>query len=214
MAAYNEDSNGVLDRPHAVDPTPLTHCVDDEELFNNYSPAASPTMSKRQLEEEASPPIDFAVVKHKMRSGASQLPCRKDEDTFILGSDVGVFAVFDGHGGRGASTYCKDNFIDSLRPKGPNAVTLETLDSVVLKTCKDLDSHLCSTDEYSGAGSTMGCVIVSATEDGGCDLGCYWLGDSRILVTDLSGQVLWASTDHCPRCPSEVVRKLAVVLAT
>ena len=153
----------------------------------------------------------FAVLKDIIKSGASQHPCKKDEDTFIVGSDVGVFAVFDGHGGRGASTYCKEHFVDSPRPTSPNAWTLESLDSAVRKTCKDLDNHMCSTNEYGGAGSTMGCVIVSSTEDGGCDLGCYWLGDSRILVTDLSGQVLWASTDHTPSSPTEVVRKLAVV---
>uniref|UniRef100_A0A7S0BMV6 PPM-type phosphatase domain-containing protein n=1 Tax=Rhodosorus marinus TaxID=101924 RepID=A0A7S0BMV6_9RHOD len=115
------------------------------------------------------------------------------------GPQLGIFCVFDGHGGEMASEYCKKNFVKSLMDHPKLHTDVQAALREVVKTTDDKILTLSET-EKSYAGTTLNSVVVV-----GDKLYCCNVGDSRaVLCRD--GAAIGLSEDHSALSAPEVRR--------
>lgn len=125
----------------------------------------------------------------------------QNEDRFVVLSlerhpSWSVFAVLDGHGGDRAAQFAADHIADHLNALdeiNPNGITaaLQALDNDILNL-------------RDPSGSTLALVLLQHMEGERRLQGwAAHLGDSRIILVDSMGAVLWASEDHTPDHPEE-----------
>lgn len=115
------------------------------------------------------------------------------------GPQLGIFCVFDGHGGEMAAEYCKKNFVSSLmdHPKLHTDVPA-TLREIVKAT--DDKILALSESEKSYAGTTLNSVVVVGNK-----LYCCNVGDSRAVMSR-DGAAVGLSQDHSALSAAEVRR--------
>eukprot|EP00871_Galdieria_phlegrea_P002231 jgi/Galph1/3008/GphlegSOOS_G1682.1 len=112
---------------------------------------------------------------------------------------LGLFGVYDGHGGTFAADYCAQHFTDFLlkHPKFP-----DDIEGALKEACQQFDSQLLEESEkkktYSGC--TLNFVVVSRQY-----LLCCNVGDSRAVLSR-KGQVIPLSKDHNISNAAEVLR--------
>jgi len=102
-------------RVNMVTPRPLCHAA----AFGREPGALTPSIAQhpyRYMGVKRSP-IGFGEP--LMCSSSTRSPLQEDEHIskeFCPGSGMGLFAVFDGHGGKEASTFCKKHFQQQVYP--------------------------------------------------------------------------------------------------
>ena len=132
---------------------------------------------------------------------------KKGEDRFVEKPEgaSALFGVFDGHGGRLASTYGAQHLATKLHGMGAHA-TSEDIASAFWEADKELGQKG-DTD-----GSTATCLLAAHhAESDGYDCTLAWVGDSQALVIDLAAQsekpaVVAESSRHCADDPTEKQR--------
>ena len=122
-------------------------------------------------------------------------------DKVAQDSNCGLFAIFDGHGGRQVSDHCAERFPIEIRKemqKGPSDVCT-VLTSVFAK----IDNELRLVDS-DGCGSTA-CVALVRKEGAHSVLYVANIGDTRCVLSK-SGNAERLSIDHRCDNPDEVTR--------
>lgn len=139
-----------------------------------------------------------------MESHAVARRMKKDEDKFAHlersdRSPATLYGVFDGHGGKTASTYGSQQLARELQALGPSA------------SDKDIEAAFWAADAELGKictdGSTASILLVSRQSDGfECTLA--WVGDSQAVVVEMTpeGSIVAESTRHCADARLERVR--------
>ena len=136
------------------------------------------------------------------------------------GQSVSVFAVFDGHGGRGAAEYCAENLIRAFTDQ-PGAVSgnivmdVDELQRCLKNTCWQLEEELRVSDAFilqetvirEAMGNEPAQVEVKAKDNSGTTgliavlCGSYIavanVGDCRAVLSTM-GNVIQLSRDHKP----------------
>jgi len=110
-------------------------------------------------------------------------------------SDPSVFAIFDGHSGRGASMFLKHNLARYLERAGGLGSSMDPLK--ITQACLALDQDfLKGVDHTHGSTACMAFLHESR-------LLVANIGDSRCLVMDEAGKVKLQTIDHKPNNPIE-----------
>eukprot|EP00759_Apiculatamorpha_spiralis_P031535 PhF_6_TR3341/c0_g1_i1/m.4719/K14803/PTC2_3; protein phosphatase PTC2/3 len=137
---------------------------------------------------------------------------RSMEDSFIAsvkevnGSEVGIFGVFDGHGGDTTSTFCRDYFVDHLW-ETRNDQPISSWGDVLINSFVLLDNRCYrnSAVRYEGSGSTAVCAVVKKDVVYVANAGdCRCILGQRKGPTEIIGIPL--SVDHKPEMPTEKSR--------
>ncbi|KAJ8900722.1 hypothetical protein NDN08_000023 [Rhodosorus marinus] len=115
------------------------------------------------------------------------------------GPQLGIFCVFDGHGGEMAAEYCKKNFVNSLMDHPKLHTDVPAALREIVKTTDDKILGLSET-EKNYAGTTLNSVVVVGNK-----LYCCNVGDSRAVMSR-DGMALGLSQDHSALSPAEVRR--------
>jgi serine/threonine protein phosphatase PrpC len=167
-----------------------------------------------------SEPITAMVVEERVSktwsaSAASMQGWRRThEDAHLISStregsqSSGIFAVFDGHGGKGAALKSREVFEELCVPLMDNCAldsktAQDEFSKIFLNADERLRSELPIEDK---SGTTVAAVVVTQTDSNYC-IHMAHAGDSRILVC--SGGELYASEDHKPGRADEMARILA-----
>jgi serine/threonine protein phosphatase PrpC len=155
--------------------------------------------------------VDLAFGACSMRGWRKVL-----EDTWVAYPDlvpgVGLFAIFDGHGGPEIANFCKVHFVEEISKNinfhsGEYKIALEetfiAMDSILLseggqKLLKELCGGACS-------GLITGCtaIVVLITHS---NIFVANAGDSKALAYRNSNEILPLSTDHLPNIKAEIQR--------
>jgi len=129
------------------------------------------------------------------------LPCcgRSRDDTW------GLFAVYDGHGGRGSVDYCESKLHDvvvaELRSLGPSGDA-----SRALTACfKKVDAQLAMLGEWNCGCTATVALVHRQRSSGRIEVHVANVGDSRAVIIGDSG-VRRVSTDHKSSAPEEARR--------
>ena len=141
----------------------------------------------------------------KMRIGAVSLRGRRltNEDEHVsilkLTENTSYFAVFDGHGGRFASSYCKEKLHENIivSEHWPEDVNTSLIDAFVETNA--------SYEEYGKEDGTTAVVALLVNDT----LHVANLGDSRCLLIDENGNVEPLTRDHKPNLEDEKERIIA-----
>jgi serine/threonine protein phosphatase PrpC len=123
--------------------------------------------------------------------------------TLVLGDGaeaIGIFGVFDGHGGKLASNYCHDHFLERLLSHDCFVANTER---ALTETCHLIDQEILaeSVRKRTYAGTTVALVVL---KDG--KVYCCNVGDSRTVLCAAGGVAVPLSVDHSPMVPQEVRR--------
>lgn len=123
--------------------------------------------------------------------------------TLVIGDGadaIGIFGVFDGHGGKLASNYCHDHFLERLLAH--DAFITDT-ERALTETCHLIDQEILaeSVRKRTYAGTT---VALAVLKDG--KIYCCNVGDSRTVLCAAGGVAVPLSVDHSPMVPQEVRR--------
>eukprot|EP00188_Purpureofilum_apyrenoidigerum_P005419 Plantae.Rhodophyta-Purpureofilum_apyrenoidigerum.ctg7025.p1 GENE.Plantae.Rhodophyta-Purpureofilum_apyrenoidigerum.ctg7025~~Plantae.Rhodophyta-Purpureofilum_apyrenoidigerum.ctg7025.p1 ORF type:complete len:485 (-),score=52.41 Plantae.Rhodophyta-Purpureofilum_apyrenoidigerum.ctg7025:920-2374(-) len=115
------------------------------------------------------------------------------------GPQIGIFCVYDGHGGELAANFCEQRFVKDLTSHNcfdtdvirACSETVQSLDEAILDESKRARTY---------AGSTLNSVIIQ-----GKNIYCCNVGDSRSVLCR-NGVAHPLSIDHSPLRPAEVKR--------
>ncbi|KAF6002491.1 hypothetical protein F1559_003164 [Cyanidiococcus yangmingshanensis] len=123
--------------------------------------------------------------------------------TLVLGDGpdaIGIFGVFDGHGGKLASNYCHDHFLERLL--GHDCFSTDT-ERALTETCHLIDQEILaeSVRKRTYAGTTVALVVLKDDK-----IYCCNVGDSRTVLCAAGGVAVPLSVDHSPMVPQEVRR--------
>eukprot|EP00298_Acanthocystis_sp_HF-20_P014174 c20662_g1_i1.p1 GENE.c20662_g1_i1~~c20662_g1_i1.p1 ORF type:complete len:373 (+),score=157.06 c20662_g1_i1:23-1141(+) len=130
------------------------------------------------------------------------------EDAHICRCDwkekVAFFAVFDGHSGAGAASYCSSQFLEEF-----NSLTQPFQDEEIEARFLELDGKLRLYPTFDGSGTTCVSAIVSVVNESDGTI-TYQIkvanaGDSRAVLIKQSGEIL-ATNDHKPNLETEKER--------
>jgi protein phosphatase len=115
-----------------------------------------------------------------------------NEDSFLVRSDTGVWAVADGMGGHDAGAFASATVVDALQMiSGPASV--DDLMTRCRKQLEQANRHLLDFADVNG-GIVIGATVAVLLAHEGY-YACLWSGDSRIyLVRD--GRIAQISRDH------------------
>ncbi|KAK4535324.1 hypothetical protein CDCA_CDCA04G1349 [Cyanidium caldarium] len=165
--------------------------------------SSSPFNSKHS--REGSPfSADCKCYQHGVVEEQGRRPTMEDHTcALVLGDDtdaVGIFGVFDGHGGKLASTYCKAHFAERLLSH--ERFTSDTARALT-ETCLRLDEEILveSLRKRTYSGTTVALVVLRNRH-----IYCCNVGDSRTVLCAAGGDAVPLSQDHSPMVPSEVRR--------
>lgn len=130
---------------------------------------------------------------------------RADEDRYdiaMLGNEIMMYAVYDGHGGKTVADYLKQNFAEEMARALENINLNDdeewksAIENTFIKVDQDLFNIL---GKYSSPGSTATIVFKYRNK-----LYIANVGDSRAIVFDsITKNILYESPDHNPNKPSE-----------
>jgi len=129
---------------------------------------------------------------------ASMQGYRKEmEDTHTidlpLPNCMGVFGVFDGHGGSNAAVYCRDHFAQHIREI--QSLTVPEIEDAVMR----LDEQFIQREENkSDAGCTATFALVKVERSGSNTVAIGNVGDSRSLLIRSNGEFTFSTKDHKP----------------
>lgn len=116
-----------------------------------------------------------------------------NEDSILVESDRGLWAVADGMGGHDAGEVASAAVIDALRQL-PDAANLDAFAASAEASLRAANQQLIALARESGSDRTIGTTVVGlAVADG--QFRCFWSGDSRAyLLRD--GELRRLSHDH------------------
>mmetsp|Transcript_9982 Transcript_9982/g.30478 ORF Transcript_9982/g.30478 Transcript_9982/m.30478 type:complete len:441 (+) Transcript_9982:89-1411(+) len=179
-----------------------TAVLDSEDIMNR------PYLEDRQVSHAPEPKYrerEELLLECSVEASSGRRGYMEDRHSYIVsrlgfgGPQVGVFSVFDGHGGELAADLCEQRFLNSLMEHnhfGEDIIkacrdTVDALDKEILSESKKVKTY---------AGSTLNSVIVHDST-----IYCCNVGDSRsVLCRNGIAQPL--SVDHSPLRPAEVKR--------
>jgi len=129
-------------------------------------------------------------------------------DNFNDEKTSGFFAVYDGHGGKTAATFCQENFhkiladeLSQLKPEEKDQDDL--IKDAFLRTYARTDAAM--KDTVPSAGACAATCLIRTKSDGKRMLYCANAGDSRaVLCRD--GKSISLTIDHKATNPSEIER--------
>jgi len=129
-------------------------------------------------------------------------------DNFNDEKTSGFFAVYDGHGGKTAATFCQENFhkiladeLSQLKPEEKDQD--DVIKDVFLRTYARTDAAM--KDTVPSAGACAATCLIRTKSDGKRMLYCANAGDSRaVLCRD--GKSISLTIDHKATNPSEIER--------
>jgi len=106
----------------------------------------------------------------------------KSIDGFNNDNNIGVFCIFDGHGGREVSTYLQKNIVNYLRDFCSDN---DNMEKNLINLFEIIDQNFC-TDYYSHIGSTA-CIVYITKENGQKCFYCANIGDTRCILIHKDG---------------------------
>ena len=129
-------------------------------------------------------------------------------DSFCGVAGAGLYAVFDGHGGGGASEFCRDHFADALEDalggKGATpAQPLAALEEATDAAYAAVDEAMKPTVPY--AGTTAVTALITQNEAGERVLTTANVGDARAVLIH-KGKAIRLTVDHDCHNADEVAR--------
>lgn len=138
-----------------------------------------------------------------------------DENACTKAAKLGLshfFAVYDGHGGKGAAAWAVDrllpNLLDTRNPASadPDTALDEATVQAFLKTDREFLRHAALNGMPDGSTAVTCLLQPPATPDGPRRLLVANLGDSRVCVVRTDGSATALSDDHKPNRPDERAR--------
>ena len=106
----------------------------------------------------------------------------KSIDGFNNDNNIGVFCIFDGHGGREVSTYLQKNIVNYLKEYCSD---YDNMENNLINLFEVIDQNFC-TDYYSHIGSTA-CIVYITKENGQKCFYCANIGDTRCILIHKDG---------------------------
>lgn len=126
------------------------------------------------------------------------------EDFHSIDPTLGMFAIFDGHGGRKPAVYCKDNFAKVLSKS--LGATLGNVEKSLSYTFTKIDTELnTKLKEEEETGTTVTLVYITNTEEKRI-IYCANVGDSKCYLLTNNGTVSKLTTEHTCADQKEVER--------
>mmetsp|Transcript_18693 Transcript_18693/g.45963 ORF Transcript_18693/g.45963 Transcript_18693/m.45963 type:complete len:386 (+) Transcript_18693:288-1445(+) len=162
---------------------------------------------------EAAAGLDL-VFSSRRRRGARRRECEdvtlSHPELHLSGMEraIGLFCLFDGHGGIDAAQFAAANIVTHLRgfdaELGSRGVTVGHLISrAMLRTHEDICAAAAAAGGSTGiCGTTAACAAME--RDG--TLTVAHVGDSRAVVVDAHGRAVALTRDHVPTRPDELAR--------
>jgi len=127
----------------------------------------------------------------------------------VVGPDLYLFAVFDGHGGELAAKFAAEHFAETLSSNSSLASYVESKDPddagrALTEACMAVDQRMrAEVPEAEDMGCTAVVLLITPTH-----LCCANVGDSRCVV-DKAGEMIAMSIDHKPKLQGEFDRIVA-----
>ena len=127
-----------------------------------------------------------------------------------LGNDINksFFAIYDGHGGSLASTYCKDNlhslFLKQLESSNKNIE--KSLKTSFEQIDKEFLGKIKSSAQFNQTGTTATVVYLYNQNKNQRVIYCANVGDSKCFLFKTNGNVMQLTKDHLCSDKSEVER--------
>ena len=106
----------------------------------------------------------------------------KSIDGFNNDNNIGVFCIFDGHGGREVSTYLQKNIVNYLKEFCSDN---DNMENNLINLFEVIDQKFC-TDYYSHIGSTA-CIVYITKENNQKCFYCANIGDTRCILIHKDG---------------------------
>lgn len=126
------------------------------------------------------------------------------EDFHAIDPTLGMFAIFDGHGGRKPAVYCKDNFANVLSKC--LSATLGNVEKSLSYSFTKIDTELnAKLKEEEETGTTATLVYIMNTEEKRI-IYCANVGDSKCYLLTNNGTVSKLTTEHTCADQNEVER--------
>ena len=115
--------------------------------------------------------------------------------------EIGVFAIFDGHGSSEVSQYLSSEFCNQLQLQFDQKEVPQSIEEAIIQTFVNLDNLIAKKCEHSFTSGSTAVVLLVTTE------GYYTanLGDSRIMLLQ-SSCYSDLTEDHKPNLPHEMKR--------
>lgn len=124
-------------------------------------------------------------------------PTMEDTVCITTKGDISTFAVFDGHKGNASSICASRTYADLFHDCG--SATCQFL----CNAAETISSKL--KDKALVDGSTAVICVVSKTTLCTCNI-----GDSRAVLLDVDGEVIFSTTDHKPSDKNEITRVMSI----
>jgi serine/threonine protein phosphatase PrpC len=129
---------------------------------------------------------------------------RADEDRYnlaVLNKDIQMYAIYDGHGGKGVSDYLRDHLPEKLAAAllDVDFNNEELMKKIITDVFIGIDAEMIKLGTY--VGSTANVVLRK-----GSKLYLANIADSRAMIYDPNGQVLLETVDHDGENPDEIKR--------
>lgn len=129
----------------------------------------------------------------------------EDEHVIMTGSRFSIYGMFDGHGGSEAAVYCKNHLAGLIMGrckaiKGP--VNLAIMQKLIQGAFLDLEMGMYRKlgRQMENTGSTaVIVVVVNRTQE----IFVANLGDSRAIIFNINGDILYETIDHKPNDAQE-----------
>jgi len=180
---------------------------------NSYSKDSSPGST---YEKNVSCVKEFSYKEDpnpRFRAGMEDMA--RTIDKFNGNPNMGLFAIFDGHGGGEIAKYLKNRLPDvvarNLSPINNTDEYNYDIENTLINTFHKIDEEIKMTSESEYMGSTAVVVLISKERDHAAPLNakrviyCANVGDSRCVLVSNNG-VKRLSYDHKASDPSEIDR--------
>eukprot|EP01103_Thecamoeba_quadrilineata_P008671 TRINITY_DN18401_c0_g1_i1.p1 TRINITY_DN18401_c0_g1~~TRINITY_DN18401_c0_g1_i1.p1 ORF type:complete len:336 (+),score=55.31 TRINITY_DN18401_c0_g1_i1:36-1010(+) len=195
----------MTDNPSAPD-KPLLEIL--LEIDSDGDVEIKSVINSEQVHEESSStnqpsqPVPSSSTRIGLRYGFSeeQGPRETMEDAHFVDSDLGLFCVFDGHGGRKAADFAATRFPDLLaqHPLFPTDLQKAIHDAVV--STEDEFMELANRDELNDGTTLVVCLIA------GKKLYVANVGDSEALICRGEKPLVLTTIHNPSKNPSEITR--------
>ena len=127
---------------------------------------------------------------------------QRNEDRFIIATARNFSAVFDGHGGDLVSSFLQENIVAEF-----NTTFNEGQPTDIKTKFNNLFSSLDNKVRHLAAGSTASVAYIEVNNrESKAVLHTAHVGDSRIVLFDENGKVVFATRDHKPNREDECTR--------
>ena len=153
----------------------------------------------------------FKDFSHSCEQNSIHRKTMEDSYTAItkLGNDINksFFAIYDGHGGSKASTYCKDNLHSFFLKQLESSSSSSNIEKCIKTTFEQIDKEFLNKNKNCNQMGTTATVVYLYNETNNKRvIYCANVGDSKCFLFKLNGNVLQLTKDHVCSDKMEVER--------